>query len=255
MADPEKIVYKEAGGSMLHLHILRPSFAVSALPVVLLIHGGGWERESPAILFPHAEYFATKGFLAVCAEYRLMPHGGDLRCCLEDCADALLFVRDHCKTLGADAEKINVFGESAGGYLACCLGNRSIMEKVRPGANFTAKKVIDVNGIVDLTGKWSYAIAAGQADIRKGFAEGAELSPLYNISAGDPPVLILHGLSDSVVDVKDSLRFAWLLERQGIECETVLYPGYEHAFLLFGFCASSEEIYAILEKITQKLVR
>ncbi len=242
-----KIAYKTADGKELFMYCFYPSDATSANPSVICIHGGGWERESPRILFRHAEYFASRGFVAFCPEYRLMQKGGDIMQCLEDCADAALFVKENAGKLKADPDSINVFGESAGGHLACCLGCRRIFERLRPGRELVASKVIDINGITDLTGYWKYAMP----DTEKRYA----YSPVHNASVGDAPVFIMHGTDDTVVDTEDSARYAKALASAGVECETEFIENARHAFLLFGFDTAEEKIYSLLDRITDRLKR
>lgn len=249
-----KEIYKRIEGRELSLWALRPAGPPRA--AVLMLHGGGWERESPAILFRHAEFFAARGYLALLPEYRLMPRGGDLVCCLQDCADAALYARAAAARYGFAGKKLAAFGESAGGYLACCLGSAQIASRVCGAAGPLADAVVDINGIVDLTGRWGYALGGTQARGEEAFCalfrRQAEYSPLYNVRAGDAPVYIWHGLADTVVDPKDSARYAYALRGRGVDAQCRFLPGKEHAFLLYGYGAD-EEIAALLQEIADRL--
>ena len=247
--------YKRVDGRELFLHFFRPQKARNGAPALLLLHGGGWERESPAILFRHAQFFASRGFFVFLPEYRLMPAGGELMCCLEDSVDAAIYVRKNAVRFGFCQKNLYALGESAGAYLACCLGCAKILRRVRPEISSSlVSKVADVNGIVDLTGYWKYAFGgAAPAEEAEKFSahlrRQLEYSPLYNVSEGDACVLLLHGTADSVVDPADSARYAYALQRRGIRAETVFLEGKNHAFLLYGFGLDDGEIGRLLERI------
>lgn len=246
--------YKTADGRDLFLHIFRPQNKREGEPALFMLHGGGWERESPAILFRHAEFYARRGFLVLLPEYRLMPAGGSLLCCLEDSVDAAIYARSNAAHFGFRPENFFAFGESAGGYLACCLGCAAIVRRVRPAVSGAlAAKVADLNGIVDLTGYWGYAFGgAAPAGDASAFSahlrRQLEFSPLYNVSAGDAPVFLMHGIADRVVDAKDSARYAYALQRCGVSARTEFLEGKDHAFILYGFGTSEGEIERLLLK-------
>lgn len=248
MAAYEKICYKETDGQKLYLYVFSPEHKPEKTPGILCIHGGGWERESPSILFRHAEFFAERGYTAICPQYRLMPSGGSLIDCLRDCIDAAVFVRKNAETLGVDRDAVAALGDSAGGYLACCLGCGKIVRRFCPDESVLVSKVIDLNGIVDLTGYWNYALGKNSTE-----DEQRKLSPLFNISKNDAPVFIMHGLSDSVVEVRDSERYEKALLQAGVRAEAEYLPSTEHAFILFGYRLSDGEIYALLEEIERHL--
>ena len=67
-------------------------------------------------------YAAARGALSVSVEYRLAVQGGGVHRCIDDCAAAMLYLREHAQALGILPHKICVCGESAGGHLALCLG-------------------------------------------------------------------------------------------------------------------------------------
>ena len=257
-SDIKEFIYKTADGRDLIMYGFYPDVVSDADPCVLCIHGGGWERENPSVLFRHAEYFASCGFIALCPEYRLMQKGGNILPCLEDCIDAALFVKSNAKKLKVDEYAVNVLGESAGGYLACCLGCEKIIKRIRPDSSPVACKVIDVNGITDLTGYWKYALCVpNERNSAAGFSESFDMrfgySPVYNVSESDAPTYIMHGLNDTVVDPEDSLRYAKALENVGVACKVDLIPGAKHAFILFGFDMPDEKIYPLLYRIVGEL--
>ncbi len=53
-------------------------------------------------------------------------------------------------------------------------------------------------------------------------------SPLTHVHAGAPPVLLLHGDSDTLVPPDQSIRFARALQDAGGTVSLVLVPGASH---------------------------
>lgn len=232
-----KQAYKTTANGRLYMYISEPEREPTG--VVLCIHGGGWRAETPARLFAHADYFASLGGVGISVGYRLIDDSGDVRRCLADCADALMFARDRYKGL-----PVTVFGDSAGGYLAACLGCEKIGKRVR-GDFVRADFVVDCNGIENLTGKWSYAI--DDKTLAKTF------SPLYTVSASDAPVLLLHGDKDTTVDPQDSADYCAALKKAGVDAQLILLPGAAHAFILFDYRHDNAFVRSVLHGIGEKL--
>ncbi len=254
--EPEAVIYKRIDGKELKLYLCRPETGAAVSPAVLCIHGGGWHSETPARMFPHIRYFASLGYVAVAAEYRLKTEKTTLEVCLEDCIDALKYLRENAAALGIDTARITAFGDSAGAYLACCLGSKNILSA--HGGTAPVARVIDLNGIVDLTGFWSYGIADGgekksAAAYLEFYRKAKRLSPVWQVSAGDAPVAAVHGLSDSIVEVRDSVRYCDALKACGVEAELVLLENKEHAFILFDYNTENAEVYRILENLARFL--
>ncbi|MBR1813614.1 MAG: alpha/beta hydrolase [Lachnospiraceae bacterium] len=97
-----------------------------APPLYVLIHGGGFvsgvaESKQAQMIY---RYFRDHGFACASVNYRLAqeaPFPGAVK----DCKAAIRFLRAHADEYGYNADRIAVFGESAGGYLAvmCAVTN------------------------------------------------------------------------------------------------------------------------------------
>jgi para-nitrobenzyl esterase len=114
----------------LHLNVWTPESAVRApgepLPVMVWIHGGGFEMGSGSSPLYHGESFARDGVVLVTLNYRLGALGfldlssldpseaGSGNVGLLDQVAALRWVRDHIAAFGGDPGQVTVFGESAG---------------------------------------------------------------------------------------------------------------------------------------------
>ena len=109
----------------LHLNVYVPRMAdnpVEKLPVLFWIHGGGFFAGSSGPSFYGPDYLMDYNAILVTVNYRLGPLGfltlenddmpGNLG--LHDQILALQWVNDNIDRFGGDAQKITIFGESAG---------------------------------------------------------------------------------------------------------------------------------------------
>jgi acetyl esterase len=92
--------------------------AEGSLPVLVFYHGGGWIQgdidvhDEPCRLVANAS-----GGLVISIDYRLAPEH-KFPAGVDDCLAAFRWVRDHADEIGADAGRIAVGGDSAGGNLS-----------------------------------------------------------------------------------------------------------------------------------------
>jgi acetyl esterase/lipase len=108
-------------GSPLRLVIVRPAVAREAVPGVLWIHGGGYAVGTPEVSMPTAERLvAASNAVVVLPDYRLSSEA-PYPAALDDCYDALLWLRDHAAELGVAEDQLVVGGESAGGGLTAAV--------------------------------------------------------------------------------------------------------------------------------------
>ena len=241
------VVYKEVNGQKLLLSLFEPpEYGAERLyPLLVLIHGGGWQGRK--IFADQADWtgdylgflarrYAEKGWLCACVDYRLMRENGqaagyELINLYEDCADAVAWLKSHAAALRIDLTRTAVLGESAGGYLAAAL----ITLPMGDPAFF--KSAILVNAITDLSDpRWGERIASRSAHpLLKEKSEAEKismLSPTAHITAQTCPTLLLHGEQDSVVFPFHSLKFHDLLNACGVKTELDFIANTSHAFLL-----------------------
>ncbi|MDS1031618.1 pectinesterase family protein [Porphyromonadaceae sp. NP-X] len=108
------------------------------LPVVLMIHGGGWNSGSPALQKAMAFNLARKGFVAITVEYRLIPEA-IFPAAVDDLEDAVKWIVENAGTYRINRDKITVSGCSAGGQLAALIGTKNKDKLI--------KAVINIDGI------------------------------------------------------------------------------------------------------------
>jgi acetyl esterase/lipase len=211
--------------------------AEGPLPVVVYVHGGGWQRGSrrdpPPLL--DADFYAqiaAQGLAVAAIDYRL---SGEARfpAPLEDVRAAVDWIREHGAGYGLDPGRVCLWGDSAGGHLA-------------PLAALTGSAVraaVAWFPVTDLAGLPSDLAEAGGVpdmgpDSREARLLGApassvpdlawQASPVNHASTGAPPILLLHGTADDLVPAAQSVRLAEALARAGARVELELVPGATH---------------------------
>ncbi len=111
----------------LHLNVWTPRPEAGAgLPVMVWIHGGGFEMGSGSSPLYHGESFARSGVVCVTLNYRLGSLGflelghldpayaGSGNAGLLDQVEALRWVQRNISAFGGDPNNVTIFGESAG---------------------------------------------------------------------------------------------------------------------------------------------
>lgn len=207
------------------LDIYLPANTKEKIPLVILIHGGGWlsndKYADMGYMKKTIAEIVSNGFALASIDYRFSTQAV-FPAQIQDCNRAVSFLYDNASTYGFDKTRFAVMGFSAGGHLASMLGlskNNSIESFFMPGTNksFSIKAVVDFYGPAelllfpgnnDVNSPESLLIGAAPLS-RPDLAKAA--SPVTYVDKNDPPFLIIHGEKDDMVSVKQSqLLSAWL---------------------------------------------
>jgi acetyl esterase/lipase len=198
--------------------------------------GGGWRSGSPTQFVEHCRYLASRGMVAMSAEYRILGlHETLAKACVEDGKSAVRWLRQHAKRLGVNPQQIAAGGGSAGAHVAACTG-------VVPGFD-AADSVSSVpNALVLFNPPLVLAPVDGVRGIdpekektlpgRMG-VEPIALSPYHHVAKGQPPMLALHGEADTVVFIEGVRAFVAASNKLGNRCELAAYAGEGHGFFNF----------------------
>jgi acetyl esterase len=110
------------------------------LPIILLIHGGGWVAGNLDTHDNLARYLSSETQAIVVSVGYLNSPEGKFPLPLEQCYDTLLWIKEHANEFFADASKIAVVGDSAGGNLAAAL---CLIARDRNGPKLTLQVLIN----------------------------------------------------------------------------------------------------------------
>ena len=229
---PKKIAYKPVEGDTLHLYVFdarADATAGPAVPAIVFFCGGGWTARKPEQLFPHCEYFASRGLFAASVEYRVADlHGTSPFECVADGKSAMRFVRAHAAELGVDPARILAGVGSAGGHVAACTAVIEGFDEPGEDTSVSARPeaLVLFNPALDTT----------RSDSIRKFFKGREreVSPLHHADAQTPPTIIHHGTNDQIVPVETARAFRDRAVETGVRCELVLYEGQGHGFYHYG---------------------
>lgn len=177
-------------------------------PAVLLLHGGGWVEGHWSDFTSTGPLFARQGLLAAGVNYRLAPEARWPQQ-LEDVLAALEYVHGS----QTDPERIALWGFSAGGHLAL------MAALARPEL---VRCVVAVGAPSDLPRLAREG--AERLDLVFDDDQLEAASPLHADLSRAPPVLLLHGTADRVVDV----GHARALAAAGEGIELVEIPDGDH---------------------------
>jgi acetyl esterase/lipase len=238
----KNLVFAAHDGSDLTLDIYRPSH--DDAPVTLYVHGGGWRRgDKTDDGARRLAALSACGVTVVSVNYRLVPRArfpGQLH----DLKAAVRWLRGNGPRLGLPAERIGIWGASAGAYLGSLLGLTAGIDRFEGtvgghfGRSSAVQAVVHWFGQSDLVASGSrtevetrllpFAFEAGLLDVED-IADAAdrarELSLLSWVSAGAPPFLIAHGDRDHIVLPSEGLALHHALVRAGAQSRFELLGG------------------------------
>ncbi|MEU7065649.1 alpha/beta hydrolase [Streptomyces sp. NPDC046161] len=229
-------------------------------PAVVWIHGGGWldgDRRYPPPTVPaallHGSVLAA-GLALVCVDYRHSLEA-PFPAQLHDVKAAIRYIRHFAPVLGIDADRVAVWGESAGGHLAAlaglvgpaCADAEALEGAHGVGAGDTAvRAVVDWYGVSDLVALAGHPMPAMPSGVefpdpyeallgatvarRPDLARAA--SPVtYAAGATPPPFLLVHGTRDGLVPYSQSEALAGALAGAGGEVTLRPVEDADHIFL------------------------
>ena len=216
------------------------------LPVIVWIHGGGWrggdKRGGTRQL---AALVASGNYAGVSVGYRLSDEA-TWPAQIHDCKAAIRWIRANAKKHNFDAQRIGVWGSSAGGHLVAMLGTSGGVKDLEGDLGDQADRKSTVSCVVDYFGPtelltmslYPSRIDHDSPDSPESLLVGGPLkenkqaarsaSPLAYVSDDDPPILIVHGTEDQLVPLNQSERLDTALRQAGVDVTFIRVDGGGH---------------------------
>ena len=138
------LAYAEPKDAKQTLDVYAPGVG-KALPVVVWIHGGGWQAGDKKEVDEKPQAFVDKGFVFVSVNYRLLP-SVDMATIVRDVAKSIRWVHDHIGEYGGDPKRLFIMGHSAGAQLAALICTDDRYLKTEGLSLAIAKGCVPVDG-------------------------------------------------------------------------------------------------------------
>jgi acetyl esterase/lipase len=222
-----RLIYKTIGDIQLHVDVFLPHEDASSAtrPGIVFFHGGGWRDGRPGQFHPHCQYFASRGMVAMSAEYRLTErHGTTPYECVTDGKSAIRWIRLNAKDLRIDPDRLVAGGGSAGGHVAAATATIPGFEDVSDDTSISPRPeaLVLFNPVFD-NGPDGFG-----HDLVKD--RWQEFSPLHNIAEGVPPAIVFLGTRDRSLPVSTAAAFKKRMNEVGTRCDVWTYNDQVHAF-------------------------
>lgn len=202
------LVYAAPNGHQLLLDLDLPDEIKDPVPLVIMIHGGGWSSGSRSSF--NAPELVEEGFAVATIDYRLSPEF-QFPAHIQDVKAAIRFLRSHASEYHINPEKIGLWGSSAGGHLAVLSALSDPSAGWDVGDNLGVSSA--VQAVVDWFGPTTFqglenAPESSKNTVKQAFGSDSliwrQASPLFLVHRGAPPFLIMHGLQDKLVPFSQS---------------------------------------------------
>lgn len=214
----------------------RPS---EALPMVLYVHGGPWDRNRLEF-DPWHQWLANRGYAVLSVNFRgsagfgkafleagNLEWGGKMQ---DDLIDAVNWAINEGI---ADPERVAIMGGSYGGY-AALVGLSMTPETFACGVDIAGPSNL-VSFIATIPPHWRpemtlWTTRVGNPALEDGYLRLREQTPLWHINSINKPLLIGQGAEDGRVQRYQSDQFVLAMLEQDIPVTYVLYPDEGHQF-------------------------
>jgi acetyl esterase/lipase len=255
------IPFAEVDGHRLALDLYLPEGKQGA-PLVVFVHGGGWQRGSRTEM-PFGG-MAPAGFAFASVDYRLSPVAR-FPAQAHDIKAAIRFLRAKQSEYGYDASRIAIAGTSAGAHLAALVGVTNGNKELEGTVGGNLGQSSDVQAILSYYGASDFMtilkqstpfglgvrvpalqlLLGGQPEEKEELAKLA--SPVYHLDANDPPLLLLHGDQDPQMPINQSHELQGAYEQQGLDAKFVVVHGAAHGGDAFYSPTNVEHVAAFLD--------
>jgi acetyl esterase/lipase len=258
------------------LDIYLPQDGRANYPVVVFIHGGAFEigdkREATDAFVQRIQRVNAAGLAFVSINYR-MAGEAQFPAAAADAHSAIRWLRANAARYRLDANRIAVWGQSAGANLALLVGvaDRSSTfadQSIAPEQSSRVSGVVAMfppidflsmdeqlrrNGCAPEKATHDEPTSAKSeylgAPVRSVPAKAAAASPVTYVGADAPPMLLQHGTKDCTVPYQQSELMDRVARKHRAHSQLMLFKGAKHMDPVFDTAENSATVIQFLQKV------
>ncbi|MDO8542036.1 MAG: alpha/beta hydrolase [Opitutaceae bacterium] len=225
------VVFKTTPQGQLKLHFyLPPGWSASdRRPAMVLWFGGGFNHGTPSQFFWQADYFASRGLVTVCPEYRVKgTHGTLIDKCVEDARSAMRWVKSHAGELGIAPDKVIASGGSAGGTLSLLVARATGPDATDDDVRLSPRPCALVLFNPAMGERVLRVIGKAGASAEQALVS-AQVMELNTPQKDEPPTIMFFGTEDREF-LEVAREFCRKADAQGTRCEVWTADKNRHGF-------------------------
>jgi len=226
MEEIRDIIIRKDEKYTLYMDIFRPDNPAKKAPCLMWIHGGAWCMHELTRTYIPEQYkmWVEAGYVVASCEYRLSDEAV-WPAQIEDCRYDLEYLMENADKYGIDKDNIFVWGESAGGHLASFIANDG---KVKGGCIWYPPVYFDV--LREDRPEYGWCRDLIGTDDFNTREKLDSISPLFTVSEKSSPCLVMHGMTDDLVDISMSEMLVEALKQYQNDVTFIKVPGQGHGF-------------------------
>jgi acetyl esterase/lipase len=240
----EGIAYGDDPRQKLDVYV--PRHSVESAPVVVFFYGGSWNSGSRSDYGFVGEALASRGVVAVLADYRLYPQVR-YPLFLEDGAKAVAWTHEHIRQFSGNPQRLYLMGHSSGAYNVAMLA-------LDPGLlRAVGMSPHDLSGWIGLAGPYDF-LPIQNPDVRPVFFwpdSPPQSQPINHVSRGAPPALLMASRDDDLVNpTRNTGGLARKLRQAGVPVQDFYFARTGHATLVATLSRPMRGLAPVLDAVT-----
>ena len=227
------------------LDVYVPRHALPDAPVVVFFYGGSWNSGAREDYNFVGEALASRGIVAVVADYRLYPQVR-YPLFLQDAARAVAWTKAHIREFSGNPQRLYLMGHSSGGYNAAML---ALDGELLAAAGMSPK---DLRGWIGLAGPYDFLPIENPA-VRPVFFwpdSPPQSQPINHVSRDAPPALLIAASEDDLVNpTRNTGGLAHKLRAAGVPVQDFYYSRPNHITLVATLSRPLRGLAPVLDQV------
>lgn len=227
------------------LDVYVPRHALPDAPVVVFFYGGSWNSGAREDYNFVGEALASRGIVAVVADYRLYPQVR-YPLFLQDAARAVAWTKANIREFSGNPQRLYLMEHSSGGYNAAML---ALDGDLLAAAGMSPK---DLRGWIGLAGPYDFLPIENPA-VRPVFFwpdSPPQSQPINHVSRDAPPALLIAASKDDLVNpTRNTGGLAHKLRAAGVPVQDFYYSRPNHITLVATLSRPLRGLAPVLDQV------